>query len=626
MIYRRLLTYAFVYWPVLVVAMLGMIIMALTEAGFAALMKPLMDQSFASPAALNADAQPPLERSAPGEILSGDAARLAPWIPLLLIMLFTIRGITEFGSHYAMRYVGRHIVKRLRAELFERLLNMPVQRFQTQNSGILVSLLTFNAEQVANAATDGFSVLVRDTLSVLVLFAWMFYLSVTLTLTILLVAPPLALLVAIVTRRFRGLAHRIQRSMGDFTHVTQEVIEGHRIVRIFGGETYERNRFAKVNERNRTLHMRLEGISAAYTPFIQLIVAIVLALIIWMATTGFTGERVSAGTFISFFTAMLLLLTPIHRLSKINVTLQRGIAAGESVFGVLDQVGEIDQGRVPLHRARGALTLDNLSFQYTPDGPWVLNGINLEIQPGETVALVGRSGSGKSTLVNLIPRLFTPTRGRILLDGIPLPEFRLGDLRRQMSYVGQEIVLFADTIAANIAYGCPEATEEQILAAARAAHALEFIERLPNGLDTLVGERGVLLSGGQRQRLAIARALLRDAPILILDEATSALDNDSERMVQSALRNLMRRRTTIVIAHRLSTIEHADRIVVLEAGRLVETGRHAELLAQGGFYSRLHQTQSIVANTQAHTPEPVLDPVQEATSPAASDSGSSAAR
>jgi ATP-binding cassette, subfamily B, bacterial MsbA len=444
----------------------------------------------------------------------------------------------------------------------------------------------------------------RDTLTVIVLFAWMSYLSVTLTLTILLLAPPLALLVSTVTRRFRGLAHRIQHSMGDFTHVTQEVIEGHRIVRIFGGEAYERGRFEQVNERNRSLHMRLEGISAAYTPFIQFVVAVVLALIIWMATSGFAGAQITAGTFMSFFTAMLLLLRPIHRLSKINVTLQRGIAAGESVFAVLDEPGEVDQGRVPLDRAQGALRLQDVSFRYGEQGPWVLDQINLDISPGETVALVGRSGSGKSTLVNLIPGLFTPTRGTILLDGVPIQDYRLSDVRRQMAYVGQEIVLFADTIAANIAYGRPEASEAEILAAARAAHADEFIERLPDGLATLVGERGVLLSGGQRQRLAIARALLRDAPILILDEATSALDNNSERMVQSALRNLMRRRTTLVIAHRLSTIEHADRIAVLDAGRLIEVGRHHELIARGGHYARLHQSQfaDVTASPSASAP------------------------
>lgn len=579
-IYRRLLGYAFVYWPVLTVAMVAMVVMAATEAGFAALMKPLMDQSFAP-------------TSGGAESSDADAMALGPWIPVLLIALFTVRGITEFGSHYAMRFVGRHVVKRLRAELFDRLLVMPVQRFQKQNSGLLVSRLTYNVEQVANAATDGFNVLVRDTLAVIALFAWMFYLSVTLTLTILLLAPPLALLVSVVTRRFRGLAHRIQSSMGDFTHVTQEVIDGHRIVRIFGGEPYERARFERINERNRSLHMRLEGISAAYTPFIQFVVAVVLALIIWMATSGVAGEQISAGTFISFFTAMLLLLRPIHRLSKINATLQRGIAAGESVFAVLDEVGEADRGDLPLDRATGALRLEGVGFRYNAEGPWVLDDINLAVEPGETLALVGRSGSGKSTLVNLVPGLFVPTRGRILLDGEPIDTYRLCDLRRQMAYVGQDVVLFDDTIAANIAYGQPDATETAIRAAARAAHADEFIDRLPNGLQTLVGERGVLLSGGQRQRLAIARALLRDAPILILDEATSALDNDSERMVQNALRNLMQRRTTIVIAHRLSTVEHADRIAVLDGGRVVETGDHQALLARGGHYARLYRAQLI---------------------------------
>ncbi len=568
MVYRRLLSYAFYYWPILVAATITMMIMAGTEAGFAALMKPLMDESFGA--------------------AESDLAR---WIPLLLILLFAIRGVAEFGATYSMRYVGRQIVKRLRRELFERLLVMPVQRFQHQSSGELISRLTYNVEQVAGAATDGFSVLVKDTLTVLVLLAWMFYLSVVLTLTILVIVPLVVLVVNVVSKKFRRLSHRIQGNMSDVTHVTQEVIEGHRVVRIFGGETYERERFEGINEGNRRLHMRMEGIKAAYVPIIQFIVALVLSLIIWMATSDILEEQITAGTFVSFLTAMLLLLTPIRRLSNINATLQRGIAAGQNIFAVLDEVPERDAGHTPMERARGGLRLEKVSFRYEPEGADVLRDIDLDIQPGESVALVGRSGSGKTTLVNLLPRFFHPTQGRILLDGHDIEDLRLRDLRRQIAYVGQDVTLFADTIAANIAYGRVESTEEEVREAAVAAHALEFIERLPDGFDTLIGENGVLLSGGQRQRLAIARALLRDAPLLILDEATSALDNESERMVQAALRNLMRTRTTVIIAHRLSTIEHADRIVVLDAGRVMEVGRHADLLARDGIYTHLYQLQ-----------------------------------
>ena len=567
-VYRRLLSYAFYYWPILVGATITMMIMAGTEAGFAALMKPLMDESFGA--------------------AESDLAR---WIPLLLILLFAVRGVAEFGAIYSMRYVGRQIVKRLRRELFERLLVMPVQRFQHQSSGELISRLTYNVEQVAGAATDGFSVLVKDTLTVLVLLAWMFYLSVVLTLTILVIVPVVVLVVNVVSKQFRRLSHRIQGNMSDVTHVTQEVIEGHRVVRIFGGETYERERFEGINEGNRRLHMRMECIKAAYVPIIQFIVALVLSLIIWMATSDILGEQITAGTFVSFLTAMLLLLTPIRRLSNINVTLQRGIAAGQNIFAVLDEVPERDAGHTPMERARGALRLENVSFRYEPGGPDVLRDIDLDIQPGESVALVGRSGSGKTTLVNLLPRFFHPTGGRILLDGHDIEDLRLRDLRRQIAYVGQDVTLFADTVAANIAYGRVESTEAEVREAAVAAHALEFIERLPDGFDTLIGENGVLLSGGQRQRLAIARALLRDAPLLILDEATSALDNESERMVQAALRTLMHTRTTVIIAHRLSTIEHADRIVVLDAGRVMEVGRHADLLAREGIYTHLYQLQ-----------------------------------
>jgi ATP-binding cassette, subfamily B, bacterial MsbA len=433
--------------------------------------------------------------------------------------------------------------------------------------------------------------MVKDSLTILVLLAWMFYLSVVLTLTILLVVPAVVLVVNVVSRQFRRLSHGIQGNMSDVTHVVQEVIEGHRVVRIFGGASYERDRFEGINEGNRRLHMRMEGIKAAYVPIIQFIVALVLALIIWMATSNILGEQITAGTFVSFLTAMLLLLTPIRRLSTINATLQRGIAAGQSIFAVLDETPEPDTGHTPMERARGALRLEHVGFRYEPEGAQVLSDIDLTIEPGESVALVGRSGSGKTTLVNLLPRFFQPTEGMIRLDGHNLADLRLRDLRRQIAFVGQNVTLFADSVAANIAYGRPGASREEIRLAADRAHALEFIERLPEGFDTLVGENGVLLSGGQRQRLAIARALLRDAPLLILDEATSALDNESERRVQAALQNLMQTRTTVIIAHRLSTIEHADRIVVLDAGRIVEVGRHEELLARNGVYTHLYRLQ-----------------------------------
>ncbi|HSM27258.1 MAG TPA: lipid A export permease/ATP-binding protein MsbA [Thioalkalivibrio sp.] len=567
-VYKRLLAIAFLYWPLLLVATVTMMMMALTEAGFAALMKPLMDESF-------------------GE----SGSELARWIPLLLIVLFAVRGFAEFGATYSMRYVGRQVVKHLRRQLFERLLVMPVQHFQHQSSGELISRLTYNVEQVANAATDGFSVLVRDTLTIIVLLGWMLYLSVSLTLAVLVIAPFVVLVVKVVARRFRKISHRIQGNMSDVTHVTQEVIEGHRVVRIFGGEAYERERFDTINERNRHLHMRMEGVKAAYVPLIQFIIALVLAFIIWTATSDVLGKQVTAGTFVSFLTAILLLLTPVRRLSMINATLQRGIAAGQSIFAVLDQEAERDAGHTPMERARGSLRFERVSFRYEPEGPDVLRDVNLEIRPGESIALVGRSGSGKTTLVNLLPRFFRPTQGRILLDGHDLEDLRLRDLRRQIAYVGQNVTLFADSVAANIAYGRMGATPEEIRAAAEAAHALEFIERLPQGFDTEVGENGALLSGGQRQRLAIARALLRDAPLLILDEATSALDNESERMVQSALEHLMQTRTTVIIAHRLSTIERADRIVVLDAGQVAEIGTHAELLARDGLYTHLYRLQ-----------------------------------
>ncbi|SEP78818.1 ATP-binding cassette, subfamily B, MsbA [Ectothiorhodospira magna] len=569
-VYRRLLSHSLQYWPYLLVALVAMLVTAATEVGFAALMRPLMDGSFV-------DRDP-------------DAIR---WIPLAIIGIFFIRGVAEFLSNYTMKWVGRQVVKELRGRMFRHLLQMPVPYFDRHAGGQIISRLTYNVEQVAAASTDSITILIRDTVTVLGLLGWMLYLNWKLTLAVLIVAPAVAFAVDRVTRRFRKISRRIQASMGDVTHVAGEVMDGNRVVKIFGGEDYEQSRFDEINERNRRLHMKMVATQASNLPIIQFFVAIALALIVWIATHESLLQEVSVGTFVSFITAMLLLLTPVRRLVNVNALLQKGIAAGQNIFGLLDEPLERDQGTLSLDRARGDIQLRDVSFSYDAAKGDVLRQINLDVAPGETVALVGRSGSGKTTLVNLLPRFYEPQQGQVLLDGVDIRQYRLADLRRQIAYVGQHVTLFNDTIANNIAYGSPvdPSDERRILAAAEAAQAMTFIRRLPEGLNTLVGDNGVLLSGGQRQRLAIARALLKDAPILILDEATSALDTEAERHIQKALDHLLKNRTTLVIAHRLSTVEKADRIVVMQDGAILETGTHRDLLAQDGLYAHLHRLQ-----------------------------------
>lgn len=568
-VYRRLLRYSASHWPVLAIAIIGMIAFAASETGFAWMMKPLLDGSF-------------VERDP--EVIRR--------MPFLVLGLFLLRGVAGFASTYGMAYVGQKVIKELRKELFEHLLRVPTRYFDHHASGQLLGKLTFNVDQVAQAASQALTVVVRDSFKLLGFLGLMFYLNPYLASFTLVVGPLLAILVRWVSRKFRRLSTRIQNNVGEVTHVSEEAIQGERMIKVFGGQAYEISQFERVNEKNRRLQMRRVGIQAASNPVIQIIAALPMAAIVYIASADDILGTMSPGSFAAFLGAMVGLLNPLRSLSNVNAIIQRGIAAASSVFQLLDTAPEPDRGTRRMERALGDIAYDGVSFRYTPDGADVLRDINLEVPHGTSVALVGQSGSGKSTLVNLLPRFYEVERGRITIDGVDIRDIRLGDLRRQISLVSQEVTLFNDTVAANIAYGMlGQVSEEQIINAARIAHAWEFIESLPKGLQTEVGQRGVLLSGGQRQRLAIARALLKDAPILILDEATSALDTESERHIQAGLEALMRNRTTLVIAHRLSTIERVDRIVVLHQGRIVEQGPHEQLLQAGGRYARLHRMQ-----------------------------------
>ncbi len=567
-VYKRLLKYSAGYWRVFIVAIAGMLIIAFAQLLMAKFVEPMLDDIF----------------------IKKDA-KVIFWAPLAFIVIFGVRIVGTFLSSFFMAYIARNVVRNLREKIFNHYLALPITFFDSRSPGTLVSKMVYDVEQLADAASNVVTVLIRNSLTIVALLGYMFVVSAKLTLLLMVSIPVLLTLVLYVSKRFRRISRRIQNSMGDISSITEESIAANREIKIFGGKKYEMARFAEINTNNLRQFLKFHAANALNSPVTEFIVASAFGGILFFVTRSDMINALTPGKFMSFMTAMLLLMQAARPLAAINGPLQRGIAASESVFELLDEQGETDSGQKILERVKGHVEFKNVTFGYT-DERHVLKEINLSIRAGESVALVGRSGSGKTNLVNLLPRFYECRQGEILVDNHDIRHIRLDSLRSHIALVSQHVTLFNDTIAHNIAYGDLEAaTMDDIKRAAKAAHALEFIEKLPNGFDTLVGDNGVLLSGGQRQRLAIARAILKDAPILILDEATSALDTESERLIQAALKEVMRDRTTLVIAHRLSTIERVDKIVVMDEGRILEMGKHQELLERQGAYAKLHKLQ-----------------------------------
>ncbi len=568
-LYKRLLRYVIPYWRTFMISIVSMLILALSAPALPALMQPMLDGAF----------------------VEKDPVTMK-WIPVLFVLLFTIRGLAAYASGVALAWVSSKVIMDLRQEMFIKILSLSSSYYDNQSSGSLLSKFTYDVTQIKEAATNAITTIVRDSLSIVGLLGWMFYIDWKLTLVAMVCAPFITVVVLVIRKRLRKMSRKVQDTMADINHVLGECINGHKLVKLYDGKEQEVHRFQEVINANRRYSMKFSMAAAASSPMIQLITSVAIAVIIYISIQKASANEISVGEFTSFFTAMAMLLNPIKRLAKVNENLQKGLAACESVFALLDHLIEPDVGKQTLERVKGEIEFCGVNFSYEGSDRKALKNITIHIKPGETIALVGASGSGKSTMANLVPSFYSVTEGDILLDGKNIKDISLKSLRQNIALVSQDVVLFNDTVRNNIAYGnLRDSSEESIIAAARAAHALEFIEDLQDGFDTIVGEKGLKLSGGQRQRLAIARALLKDAPVLIMDEATSSLDTHSERQIQLALEEVKEGRTCLIIAHRLSTIEKADRIIVIDNGVIVETGTHAELIKKDGAYARLHQLQ-----------------------------------